>query len=230
MELPFHLRTLEPLPGALDILRYIGHADNLSADKDELCDALGLSERGFSKAIRRLVTKGYLQMDGDMAYRLTEQGQRAVEELAAYDAATGQETVTADDTVTETQRRMIIALPSTLVADSPVRIALGFHEAQGDAAFDESPADVVIRLSVVNGQPASEDMIFQLGELPTQQTLEITPDYYSQVRLRMEAFQLGSNPGDIFVAGGMYIDVPVTNAPEGQQPTVAYGTDIRIRL
>lgn len=88
-ELPFHLKTIEPLPGALDILRYLGTLDSFTADADDICDSLDLSDRRFSKAIRRLVTKEYVVMDGDMVYRLTEQGQGAVEEIADFDAEMG---------------------------------------------------------------------------------------------------------------------------------------------
>jgi Mn-dependent DtxR family transcriptional regulator len=79
------LQTLEPLTGALDIIRYFGTLEEMTAETSEIQRSLGLSDRSFDKAIRRLVTKGYVQMDGSRVYRLTEQGQRAVEELAAYD-------------------------------------------------------------------------------------------------------------------------------------------------
>ena len=88
-ELPFHLKTLEPLKGALDILRFFGVIDSATADADAIKDALGLSDRALPKAIRRLVTKQYIVMEGDMMYRLTEKGQQAVEELSEYDGATG---------------------------------------------------------------------------------------------------------------------------------------------
>src|SRR5215470_5353846 len=84
MELPFHLRALPS--EALDVLRFY-NASNLSiAHADEIMDGVGLSERLFGKIIRRLVTKGYLHMDGDQAYRLSDHGQEAVDTLAEFDA------------------------------------------------------------------------------------------------------------------------------------------------
>ena len=46
----------------------------------------GLSERGFGKHIRRLVTAGYVVMDGNQIYRLTTKGGEVADELAEYDA------------------------------------------------------------------------------------------------------------------------------------------------
>src|SRR5688572_21605659 len=81
MEMPFHLKTLPP--DALEILRYYGRSETNIALADDICDNTGLSDRGFGKAIRRLVTKNYLVMDGEQRYRLSDHGQRAVEDLAA---------------------------------------------------------------------------------------------------------------------------------------------------
>jgi hypothetical protein len=58
MELPYHLRTLEPLTGALDIMRALRQEPDMLAAVDTLLDQLELSERAFGKAIRRLVTQG----------------------------------------------------------------------------------------------------------------------------------------------------------------------------
>lgn len=79
MELPFYLRILPP--EALEVLAYYRRLDHTIAYANSMITATGLSERGFGKAIRRLVTKGYLVLDGDQRYRLTEHGQRAVDDL-----------------------------------------------------------------------------------------------------------------------------------------------------
>jgi hypothetical protein len=81
MELPFYLRILPP--EALEILAYFRRQGSNIAHADTMLNATQLSERGFGKAIRRLVTKGYLVLDGDQRYRLTEHGQRAVDDLPA---------------------------------------------------------------------------------------------------------------------------------------------------
>lgn len=230
MELPFHLKTIEPLPGALDILRYFGTLNEDTADSDQICEALELSERRFSKAIRRLVTKDYLTMDGDMIYRLTDHGQEAVEELKKYDEATGgglgktASSSPTDDSTETVTRRMIIALPQTLVANQRASVVVGFHEGEGSA-------ELVVRLSVINGQPEKpEDAIFSLSESSAQEAIRITPGAYDKVRVRAQAFQLGDNPGDIDVAGGMYVDVPVVANDQGDHDLVAYGADINIKV
>ncbi|HRL14494.1 MAG TPA: winged helix DNA-binding protein, partial [Aggregatilineales bacterium] len=74
MELPFHLQTLEPLPGALDIIRFLGALDEPHADVEAICETLDMSDRRFNKAIRRLVTKGYVQMVGDMRFVIDREG------------------------------------------------------------------------------------------------------------------------------------------------------------
>src|SRR5262245_24549685 len=115
MELSYQLQTLEPLTGAFDIIRYLGKlGDSVAAYGEEIQDELSLSDRSFDKAIRRLSTKQYIQMDTNRAYRLTERGQSAFEELTAYDEAgpASKETKTAALAIT---RRLVAVLPKTLV-------------------------------------------------------------------------------------------------------------------
>jgi hypothetical protein len=281
MELPFHLKTIEPLPGALDIIRYFGSIDSDTADVEEICDMLELSDRRFHKAIRRLVTKGYVMMDGDMIYRLTEQGLRAWDELSAYDDATGgglvlpdfeivggeeeeltlepapdflsdlvppeistpeiapdflSDLVPPESSIPEpapapalpqtVSRRMIVALPQTLVANQPADVVIGFHQ----AAQPSAPTNVVVRLSVVNGHPATpEDIIFSLGDDQSHQTIQIIPGMYDQVRVKSQVMQMEDDFGAVNDAGGMYVDVPVSiDMAAGQ--LVAYGTDINLTV
>lgn len=83
MDMSHQLRTLPP--EALDILRFYRGLNTRSAHADDIIDGADLSDRGFGKAIRRLVTKNYLVMDGDQVYRLSDMGQRAVEALGTVD-------------------------------------------------------------------------------------------------------------------------------------------------
>ena len=232
-ELPFHLKTLEPLRGALDIIRFLDGIDEPTADADVICDTLDLSDRSFSKAIRRLVTKGYVVMDGELIYRLTDQGTEAAQELNVYDEATGGglgEMVASDGGGTEQQtvnRRFIVALPGRVVAGQPSELIIGVHDAASSGM--SGTAEMVARVSIVNGQPETpEDVLFSLGDGATKQSLEITPARYTEMRIRVNVFQLGDNPGEIHTAGGMYIDVPVTSETAGQAPLTAFGTDIQI--
>lgn len=237
MELPFHLKTIEPLTGALDIIRFFGITDSPTADADEICDQLNLSERSFSKAIRRLVTKGYILMDGDMVYRLTDQGQSALEELKEYDEASGGSSISAaaparsySVEIRHVYRRLVLVMPETLIANQPSDIVIGFDSAEDDQTID-GEVDLVVRLNVVNASPDKpQDTIFQVGNTPTHTTFRITPGSYTQVRVRLQVFQVGENPDEIEVAGGMFVDANVIDDSEQTFPQVAFGSNIRIAL
>lgn len=224
MELPYHLKTLPP--DALDVLRYLGTLEDWRAYKDEICEQVGLTDRGFGKVIRRLVTKGYTVMDGNQVYRLTAQGQDSVEELMAYDAAYPLGEPTANTAAERLARRLVLVIPSIVVSGAPTTAYLGFHPAPD---FDLQ-SDVVTRLTVVNGGPDTpQEAVFDLDDGAAQYAFEITPGQYNRLRLRVEVYQLGPNPDDINVAGGMYVDVDVTANPDnGRAPLVAYGTDVFI--
>jgi hypothetical protein len=55
----------------------------------------------------------------------------------------------------------------------------------------------------------------------------VIPDPQNPVRIKLEAYQLNGEMGEIVAAGGMYIDVPVTAAPTSVNLT-AYGVDITL--
>src|SRR5690606_2298620 len=144
---------LEPLTGALDIIRYFGTHEGLTADADKIQASLDLSDRSFGKAIKRLVTKGYIQMDGNRIYRLSEQGQRAVTELREYDA-TGPAfdgATTQDDEAEQLTRRLVMALPRRVASGQPTQLMIGLHPASYDDTLDQ-PIDMLLRLSVINGE------------------------------------------------------------------------------
>jgi predicted transcriptional regulator len=229
MELSYQLNTLKPLKGALDIIRFFGQLDRPTADSDEICDVLDLSYRSFGKAIRRLVTKGYMQMDGNQIYRLTEQGQKAVEELAAYDSEGGDDEDAFSEEIKTITRRLVMALPQMLVAGQPTNVIVGFHPASAEGTL-EQPADMIVRLSVVNAEPAAtQETTMSLSDAVEQHAFQIIPGLYTQVRLKVQTFQLGPNDDDISVAGGMYVDADVV-ASDGSADLMAYGADIQIAL
>lgn len=227
MELPFHLRALPP--EALDVLRFFGSLDEPVAHAVYIMDGAGLSERIFGKAVRRLVTKGYLQMDGDQVYRLTELGSNAAEELAVYGEFEPDEMPGEPEPAVvrrQARRRLVLALPRALVAGAPSAVYVGFHSAARDAAF---PAELVVRLSVVNGEPSRpRELSFNLADAAACQTFDITPGAYSQVRLRLQVYQLGPNPDDTAMSGGMYVDVPVVSRAEAAGDLAAFGADILV--
>jgi DNA-binding MarR family transcriptional regulator len=232
-ELPFHLKTIESLPGALDIIRLLGDYDEHTADADEICNALDLSDRRFSKAIRRLVTKGYVVMDGDMVYRLSEQGEEAAGELVTYDEEAGNEPLKPDTSARSSggpkavERHLVLALPQTLTANAATNIVVGFSEAENGNML-ENPADLVLRVSVINGEPQSpDDTLVKLANSATQQAFEIVPGAFKQVRVRIEVLQLDNFSGDINRAGGMYVDVDVT-PQQVANDMIAYSANVAL--
>ena len=225
-DLPYQLKTLQPLKGALDILRYFNKTDVQIADVDDIFDDVGITERSFNKAIRRLVTKQYMQMDGDQMYRLTKKGVTAIEDLAEYDGDTDDDFEIEEEEVETVHRRMTMAVPQPLIAGRPTNVLIGFHDAQPGAELPD-PAQLVVRLTVVNGQPQSpDDAMFALGNAHDQQAVQITPGKFKEVRVRLEAYQLGDMTG-IKEIGGMYVDVPVIAEGSAGQ-LVAFGTDVKI--
>jgi hypothetical protein len=217
MDLPSHLKSLPP--GALEVILYLSQAEDLTASREEICDDVGLSERGFGKVIRRLVTKSYVIMDGDQLYRLTDQGGDIAEELADYDldADSGDD----DDDAEQFTRRMRLVLPEPLQAGVPAHVMLGFDAPEPDS----NSAEVAARLSILNGEPdAPQEALFDLDDQAAHQDFLVTPGAFTQARLRIEVYQLGPNEGDISVAGGMYVDVAVSVDSAGELR--AYGTDI----
>ena len=222
MDLPYHLKTLPE--NALDVIRYLGQCEGATADKPTIQEATDLSEIGFGKVIRRLVTKGYVVMDGNQVYRLTDDGLSSVEALAAYDAAGGNQ-ADEDDDDNLLYRRLVLVMPRQVVAGVTIPAVIGL---EAGAAFN-SPASLIVRVSVVNGEPSAPvDLNFTVGRGHSSQTVDITPGRYTRIRVRMEGYQLGDNPGDIHICGGMYVDLDVLPDSNTTEPLVAYGADIAI--
>lgn len=226
-QLSFELQTLEPLTGAFDIIRYFGTLGDPMANADDIQSALDLSDRSFDKAIRRLVTKDYLQMGGNRAYRLTEKGQNAVQELAAYDAESPAKGTGATVDTESLARRLVVALPQTLITGRPAEVIVGFHPSS-DGQDLPHPADMVVRLSTVNGEPHTpEDAILELGNESVQHSFQVIAGSPNAMRVRVQVFQLGPNPDDISVSGGVYVDVGV--APSGAPGKLAaFGGSINV--
>jgi hypothetical protein len=226
MEMPFHLRTLPP--EALDIIRFYSGSGTNVASVDDICEGTGLSDRGFGKAIRRLVTKGYVIMDGDHRYRLSDQGARAVEELVASDvnAPDDDEAEAVDAGRRLVGRRLFMALPRALVAGQEVHVYVGFPEAEDDEMI-HGQVNLLIRLSVLNGEPArARETPFLLGNNATRHVFEVTAGHFTKARLRLHAYQIDDDePDEVHFAGGMYVDVDVKPDSSGGLAYTTYATD-----
>lgn len=206
VELPLHLKQLEPLPGALDTLRLLSQRP---ADEDTICDVLKLSTIAFGKVKRRLVTNQYVTMRSDGIFELTQKGRSAAGELREYDANAPSIDPRANGKV---QRRVLVAVARTLIAGHPSPVMIGF--APDDTGMFPADADVVLRLSAIHARlSVNGDQIVKPGSGIFRHELQLTPEHYDQIRLKMQVFQLSADGEDISDCGGLYIDVDVE--PEG---------------
>jgi len=226
--MPQNLQNLPP--EVLDVLRFFGATGQTSAHADEIIERAGLSDRGFGKAIRRLVTSTYLVMDGDQVYRLSDAGRRAVAGLLEYDLENPPE---AGDTpvlpgVTRlAERRLVLVAPRTLTAGVAAAVQVGFEGAD-DGQVLSGPAPVVMRFNAVHGELDSHgEVTLQVGNQPVQHTFTLTPGDYTHARLRVQLFQSDEFGYEIEPCGGLYVDVPVTAAAD--PALAAYGVDVSIR-
>jgi predicted transcriptional regulator len=226
MDLPFHLKALPP--EALDVLRYFGKLNDPVAHAMKITDEVGLSDRTFGKVIRRLVTKGYLQMDGDQAYRLSESGMDAVDDLAEYDEAFPADRTKRQAPVEEkVTRKMVVVVPKTLQSGVAATFHVGFYPAAYEHSLDDA-AEVVLRVNLVNAEPSRpQEASLELENEAVSKSFTITAGTLNKARIKVQAFQLGPNPDDIAVAGGMYVDLDVVGSATNV-PFAAYTSDISI--
>jgi hypothetical protein len=130
-----------------------------------------------------------------------------------------------DGSAQQLTRRLTVVLPRQLPANTPTHVVVGF-ESTADQA---STAEIVARLSVINGEPTTpQEATFELSGDAARQDFLVTAGAFTQARVKVEVFQLGPNPGDIVVSGGLYVDVDVTTTDVSGAPSVAYGADITI--
>ena len=245
MDMPYHLRTLPP--EALDILRFYRRLNARSAHAEDIIEGADLSDRGFGKAIRRLVTKNYLVMDGEQVYRLSDMGQRAVEELSGYDQNPAEDSyayLEADadasaDAEEESEmvssyeprqirRRLVLVTPRRLRAGQPTNVYVGFDAAEDDE-YLFSPQEVMLRLNVVHGEPQEATVTsLVLENRAVHQTIEVTAGDHQQARIRVEVCQFDGDTLDAEACGGLYADLPVSDDTVDATLT-AFGADLMLR-
>lgn len=237
MELPYHLKALPP--EALDILRYYGTIESHSAHADTIVEGAGLTDRGFGRAIRRLVTRGYLAMDGDQIYRLTEHGKRTLDELArygdeAFEQAGDEEDIELPviDEGRYVRRRAVMVLPRALLPRQATHVLVGFEAADADNQLSQ-PSNLRLRLSVLNADDAHAapvEKAFLLDNRSARQAFEIAAGAYTQVRVRLELLQEAADGGVFESVGGMYVDLPVlADAASADTSLTAFGVPVVIR-
>lgn len=223
MEMPYSLQTLPQ--EAIDILRYFANLDADSAHADAIVDGAGLSDRGFGRGIRRLVTKNYVTMSSDQVYRLTDSGRRVIEEVRNFAGDLG--SVPSGGEARFLRRHLVIVAPRTLPAEQAVEIALGFAEANEDEYLNE-PAELLLRLSVVNGEPRRpQEAQVTLTNRHMQQSFQVTAGRFTTTRIRVEVCQYRDDGDEYDFCGGLYVDLPVTTDAAGDK--AAFGSEVILK-
>jgi predicted transcriptional regulator len=223
-EMPYSLQTLPP--EAVDILRYYADAGVDSAHADSIIDGASLSERGFGKGIRRLVTKNYVAMSTDQVYRLTDAGRRVLEELKTTDSDSPRGS--SQQEARFVRRHLVLVAPETLAADQMTEVTLGFADAEDDEYLN-APASLLLRLSLVNGEPhLPRAAAVTLTNRQMQQKFEISAGRYAHARVRVEVCQYQNDGDDFDFCGGMYVDLPVST-DANNAALQAYGVDVILK-
>jgi hypothetical protein len=225
MEMPYNLQTLPS--EAIDILRYYANLGADSAHADAIVEGTGLTERGFGKGIRRLVTKSYIFMSSDQVYRLTDSGRRVLDEVRSY-SGDAEPRPSAPSEARFVRRRLVLVAPRALPAGLAVGIALGFDEAD-EHEYLNAPANMLLRLSVINGEPQRPlETPFMLTNRHMQKSFQITAGNFTTARIRVEVCQYRDDGDEFDFCGGMYVDLPVS-AGETDRYSNAYGVDVILK-
>jgi len=210
MTLPFELTTMPEQ--ALDILRYMGanEVDNVHADA--LMMGIGMSERSFSKGIKRLVTKGYMAMDEARFYRLTQKGYQAIEDVSAYDKTAPPQSSQQYQTL---NYDLCAVVPNALNSGQSTRWHLGLEPDPMEMETLQEAVQLLLRVTATNGQvaPAEVTLTISSGQATQFAELNLTPAGGNQVRVSVEVFQL-MELDEPLEAGGMYFDI---NVGQGSQ-------------
>jgi predicted transcriptional regulator len=210
MELPPELARM--LPGSLAVLRYLGSEQIEGADSDTLAEGAGMSSRGVMKAIRALVTQGFLQMDANYVYYLTDKGNKAIVDLADYDATQPADAndAASDDDSPEVESELIAVLPDPIGAQQTTSLQIGLAQIPDV----NSASQLVLRLSATAGTISPQEISLDLkpGQAPPSAEAVFRPSgQVGQIRFRIEAVQILSMD-DVHPAGGMFLDARLDQA------------------
>jgi hypothetical protein len=218
MSLPLELQKLPPQ--ALDVIRYLDGRDS-GADVATILWGTGLSERALGKAIRRLVTRYYVQLLGQGVYALTQIGKQAAQEIRAYDTGTPGESPAAVSGTPAVAapaerhpRRLSVWVAHELVVGMKAMLLVGFNAPVGDSIALQQPARLVLRLSApgCDVEPVERplDVAVERPAGPVQ--FRVVPRREGLVRIKIEADQLVTLH-ELVPLGGIYFDLRVSLYP-----------------
>ena len=227
MSLPSDLERL--LPQALDVIRFLGLQEDGSAPVDAIIAGTGLSERTGGKAIRRLVTRYYLDMPEQGYYRLTESGWRAVQDLRTFDGEFPPADLPAEEVEDQQEesddlpapaqpvrqaRRLSMFLPKELVIRSTTILRAGFDAPAAGEPPLRLPGRVILRLNALGCEidPVDRPLEVAVSAAAGPVRFRVTPGREGAMRFRLEAFQLMGQQS-VLPVGGMVFDLNVAGFP-----------------
>ncbi len=213
-ELPPELRKLPPK--ALDVLRFLG-TQPAGASVSDIISGTGLSDRGCRKAIRRLVTRYYLEMPEREYYTLSARGQEAVQTLRALDDATTTPVFpsTSPSSRPGHARRLSIFLPKALAVGLAAKFQVGFGPPLAESVPLRQAAQVVLKLSVPHCDVQPPEHVL---EVTNEQGavgpvgFRVQAERAQKVRVELTVYQRTAAP-ELLPLGGMFFDLEVTEFP-----------------
>lgn len=227
--LPVDLQKLPPQ--ALDVIRYLGRVE-AGAWVDDILKGTGLTERGFGKAIRRLVTRYYADMPEQGFYRLTTKGQQAAQDIRDFD---GEDAPVAPGPAAAAllthPRQLAVVCPKELVAQSETVIQVGCSGPPEAAPSLNQPGRLILRLSApgCDVDPVERPLEVATSEAAGPALFRLHPRQTGTVRVKVEAFQLVAQD-EIVPVGGLFFDLSIAGFPtptSGEQQ--ALGAQIRLQ-
>ncbi|MBN1565902.1 MAG: hypothetical protein JXA10_18815 [Anaerolineae bacterium] len=226
--LPLELQKLPPQ--ALDVVRYLAKQPE-GAWVDDILDETGLTERGFGKAIRRLVTRYYAEMVDQGYYRLTALGQQAADDLLAYDGEEAPAAPSAESVSRLTHVRQVAVVgPKELVAGTEVVLRVGFNApADGQNPLKEA-GRLILRLSApgCDVEPVERPLEVAINAPAGPAQFRVKARQAGSVRVKVEAFQL-ITLDDLQPVGGLFFDLNVAGFPTPASSEMqALGAQIRL--
>ena len=230
--LPLELQKLPPQ--ALDVIRYLNTRED-AASVEQILDGTGLSERSFGKAIRRLVTRYYVDMPEQGFYALTANGRQAAEDLRAFDGATPTlaRAAAPEPAAAPLQvRQFSVVAQKDLVVRSSAVLRAGFSAPASDQPRLRQPGRIILRVSApgCDVDPVERPLEVATSAAAGPVTFRVTPRREGSVRIKIEAYQLVTRQ-DLVPVGGMYFDRTVAEFPTpGSAEIQALGATLRLHL
>lgn len=231
--LPIDLQKLPPQ--ALDVIRYLSVHDN-KGTVSEIMAGTGLTARGFRKAIRRLVTRYYVDMPQQDFYTLTATGKQAAEDIEMYDGTTVPLVVPIRETESPAgtarhARQLSMLVPKEFVIRKTIILRAGFDApAANEPVPLQKPGRVILRLSApgCDVTPVERPLEVEAADPAGPVSFRVTPRREGPVRLKIEAYQLLTQK-ELRPVGGMFFDLNVAGFPTPDSAEVkALGAVMRL--